>query len=201
MKNARAAALSAALAVALLAAWPGPSTGAEKPPLRGVFADNFTLLEEPAPAPQAELTGPDGAPLTLAAFEGRVVVLNFWATWCAPCIREMPSLDRLQTQLSAEGLSVVAVSEDRGGAKVVEPFLEKLGLANLEMYLDPKGEFAREFAVRGLPTTMLVDRRGRLIGGLEGPAEWDEEDAVALVRFYLDQDAPAEGEELLKTGG
>ena len=187
-KNTLAAVLATALAASGLAGWPGASYGSERPPLAGVFADNFTLLEEPVPAPQAPLGTGSGETVTLEAFEGQVVLLNFWATWCAPCVREMPSLDRLQAALGPEGLAVVAVSEDRAGLKAVEPFFMETGLEHLEIYLDPKGKFWREFGVRGLPTTYLIDRQGRLIGAMEGPAEWDEEDAVALIRFYLEQE-------------
>ena len=110
------------------------------------------------------MTDGDGKPVTLQDFAGQVVLLNFWATWCAPCVREMPSLDRLQAKLGGEGLAVVTVSRDRGGANVVMPFYERLELTNLGVYLDPKGAFSRAFKVRGLPTTILIDREGRVVG-------------------------------------
>ena len=206
-KNTLATVLLAGLAAASgLTGWLSSPESSERPPLAGVFADNFTLLDEPVPAPQAELLDEAGERLTLAEFEGEVVLLNFWATWCAPCVREMPSLDRLQAALGAAGLAVVAVSEDRGGLNVVAPFFAERGLENLAIYLDPKGKFMREFAVRGLPTTMLIDRSGRLIGALEGPAEWDGPDAQALIRFYLKQPPPgsepeAEPEGPVQTSG
>ncbi len=196
-KNALAAA--AAFALAVLVGMPARAPAGAEPPLRGVFKDNFTLLEPPVPAPQASFSDAAGRELTLADFKGRVVLLNFWATWCAPCVREMPTLDRVQGKLSGQGLSVVAVSEDRGGLEAVGPFLKQLGLRHLEIYLDPRGTLAREFGLAGLPTTLLIDAEGRLVGGLEGPAEWDSDDALALIRYYLDQ---AEGEERpVKTGG
>jgi thiol-disulfide isomerase/thioredoxin len=154
-------------------------------PLRGVFADNFIVLEALAPAPKTELRTLAGEPTTLETYQGRVVLLNFWATWCAPCIREMPSLDRLQAALGPEGLQVVAVSVDRGGADIVEPFLRELGIARLEILLDQKFKSARAFAFSGLPTTYVIDVEGRLIGGLEGPAEWDGPEALELLRYYL----------------
>jgi thiol-disulfide isomerase/thioredoxin len=123
---------------------------------------------------------------SLRAFRGRLVLLNFWATWCAPCIREMPSLDRLQAKLGGEGLAVVAVSEDFKGREVVVPFFERLGLEALDTYLDPDGTLAAAVGVAGLPTTLLIDREGRVIGGLEGPAEWDSDEAIRFIRHYLD---------------
>ncbi len=163
----------------------GAAPALAEPPLRGVFADNFIVLEALAPAPKTELRTLAGEPTTLETYQGLVVLLNFWATWCAPCIREMPSLDRLQAALGPEGLQVVAVSVDRGGADIVEPFLRELGIARLEILLDQKFKSARAFAFSGLPTTYVIDVEGRLIGGLEGPAEWDGPEALELLRYYL----------------
>ncbi|MDJ0946091.1 MAG: TlpA disulfide reductase family protein [Kiloniellales bacterium] len=158
----------------------------ETPPLEGLLADNFILLEQPAPAPQdAVVTDAFGGEVGLADFRGRVVLVNFWATWCAPCVREMPSLDRLQAKLGPEGLLVMAVSQDRKGLAAAEPFYRERGLDNLEIFLDPKGDFARAMGVGGLPTSMLIDDRGRVLGGIEGPLEWDGPEAVELIRFYL----------------
>ena len=156
-----------------------------EPPLQGIFADNFILLDQPTPAPSIPFWGLDGGETGLAAFTGDLVLLNCWATWCAPCIREMPSLDRLQSELAADGLRVVAVSVDRGGQAVIDPFLSELGLRNLTVLMDPKFEGARAFVVRGLPATFLIDRQGRIVGGLEGPAEWDSPEAMELMRYYL----------------
>ena len=182
-KKALAAALAAGFALAVLLGTPARTHAGGQPPLLGVFKDNFTLLDPPVPAPQNGFTNADGQEITLAAFEGQVVLLNFWATWCAPCVREMPTLDRL----GPEGLAVIAVSQDRGGLAVVAPFVEQLGLKHLKIYLDPRGALSRAFGLGGLPTTLLIDAEGRLVGGLEGPAEWDSEEALALIRFYLDQ--------------
>ena len=197
-KNTLSAARAVTLALTMFFMVPG-AEGGEQPPLEGMFKDNFTLLESPVPAPQTGFFDRSGALVTLAAFRGRVVLLNFWATWCAPCIREMPALDRLQADLGDRGLAVLAVSQDRGGAKVVRPFLEKLELDNLEIYLDPDGELGRDTGLRGLPTTLLIDRRGWLVGGLLGPAEWDSPEAALLIRYYLKQ--PAKSGELTETAG
>jgi thiol-disulfide isomerase/thioredoxin len=120
-----------------------------------------------------------------------VVLLNFWATWCAPCIREMPALDRVQARFEEAGLTVVAVSEDFAGLPVVRPFFERLKLEHLQVYLDVDFALLKALGVQGLPTTLLIDRQGRLVGGLEGPAEWDEDDAAALIRYYLSEPPPA----------
>jgi len=184
-KKALTAVCAGLLAGLLLAAAPGPVPGAEAPPLAGEFADNFTLLNPPVPAPPDVFQDLSGGRVRLADFAGQVVVLNFWATWCAPCVREMPSLDRMQATLRGEGLSVVAVSVDRGGAATVEPFLKRLGLTEMGIYLDPKSALAKAFGITGLPTTFVIDAEGRIVGALQGAAEWDSPEALALLRYYL----------------
>lgn len=163
----------------------------------GPFAQDFSRLTPPVPAPLEVFRDLDGGRVRLADFEGGVVLVNFWATWCAPCIKEMPALDRLQALLRPEGLTVIAVSIDRGGKEVVEPFARKLGLENLALYLDPKSALARAFGIAGLPTTFLVDAESRVVRGLAGAAEWDSDEAVGLIRHYLKSDGEGEESDLL----
>jgi len=179
--------LLAIAAAAVLAARvrPGGPALADQSAAGGALGENFTWLDQPRPAPLTAFTQGDGREITLAAFQGRVVLLNFWATWCAPCVREMPSLDRLQAALRDEGLAVVAVSQDFAGEDMVAPFFRRQNLEHLAIYLDGDGALAKAFGINGLPTTLLIDREGRVVGGLEGPAEWDSGEAVALVRQYL----------------
>ncbi len=147
----------------LLVANTGPAPAEEAPPLEGEFADNFTLLDPPVPAPLEVFQDLTGGRVRLADFKGQVVVLNFWATWCPPCVREMPSLDRLQAALREEGLAVVAVSIDRGGADVINPFAASLNLEEMGIYWDAKSNLAKAFGVIGLPTTFIIDRQSRII--------------------------------------
>jgi len=146
---------------------------------------NFSFAPQPEPAPAIALVGPDGEPLTLADFQGRIVLMNFWATWCAPCIHEMPSLDRLQAELGDPGFTVLAVSVDRGGLDVAAPFLAELGIKHLETYVDPGMEGFRSLGGKVMPTTLLLDAEGRELGRLEGPAEWDAPEALALIRAAI----------------
>ena len=166
----------------------------ERPVLLGAFKNDFTILEEPFPAPREGWEDGQGNRLTLADYRGRVVLLNFWATWCAPCVHEMPALDSLQAALGDAGLTVLTVSAERGGAKAVAPFLAENGLDNLGVHLDPRGKFALSFGVRGLPTTWLIDREGLTVGLLEGSAEWDSQEARVLIEHYLERDAAPAGE-------
>jgi len=197
-RNALTAALFALILAAVQVGAQTPAAAGQAPPLLGAFADNFTLLDPPVPAPLETFAALDGARVRLADFKGRVVVLNFWATWCAPCIREMPSLDRLQAALEDRGLAVLAVSIDRGGAKVIRPFAKRLGLEHLGLYHDDMGALFRAFGVTGLPTTFLIDPRGQIVGAYPGPAEWDGPEARALIEYYLDRPA---GAATVKTGG
>jgi len=151
--------------------------GAAAPP-------GFAFATPPQAVPDESFQSADGE-TSLAAFRGKVVVLNFWATWCAPCVREMPSLDRLQAMLGGGDFAVVALSEDRGGMSLVVRFYEKYGLENLARYLDPLGRVAAALGVVGMPTTVVIDTEGREIGRIVGAAEWDSPAALALIRSLL----------------
>lgn len=122
---------------------------------------------------------------TIADYHGKVVVLNFWAMWCAPCIREMPHLDRLRALLEPEGGEVIALSMDRGGVKTVKGLYETKEIKNLEIVIDKGRKLSREVVISGLPTTIIYDKNGYEVGRLKGPAQWDSADAVALIRTYL----------------
>ena len=156
------------------------------PPIRGDI-QHFRLAGNPRPVADTALIGADGKAHNLHGFRGKVVLLNFWATWCYPCRREMPALDRLQKTLGGADFEVVALSVDRDGAKAVRPFYEKMGLRNLKIYLDPKWRSQRAFAITRFPTTVLIDKAGREVGRLEGPAEWMSRDARALIRYFIDK--------------
>jgi thiol-disulfide isomerase/thioredoxin len=145
----------------------------------------FIPADPPRPAPDVSFTAESGGNVSFADFHGRLVLLNLWATWCIPCIREMPALDRLQEKLGGTDFAVVLVSEDRGGAKIVDPFFAKLGLANLKTYLDPKSNVGHGFGVAGLPTSILIGRDGTILGSVQGAASWDGAAFEALIRSYL----------------
>jgi thiol-disulfide isomerase/thioredoxin len=181
-----AAGIAAAAAVVLVTIALTPAKPPNGPPRTGWMA-NFTPSEVPAPAPETPFTDVEGRRRTLADFRGKVVLVNFWATWCGPCVREMPSLQRLAAQFAGDTFAVLALSQDRRGWEVMTPFLARLGLEGLPVFHDEKGSAAGALKVQGLPTTVLFDRSGRELGRLVGPAEWDAPEAVALVRHYLDR--------------
>ena len=157
-------------------------------------AFNF-VPTEPKPAPELTFFDADGDEVGLADFEGEVVVLNLWATWCAPCRREMPSLDRLQARYGGDGLEVVALSLDRGDVAKVRDFYDELGISSLAIYHDPQARAGRELGAPGLPTTILIDRSGKEVGRLLGPAEWDSDEAITVIKALMgqgDTNAPEE---------
>jgi len=161
-----------------------PRAGSRAGPGSGL---RFVPLDRPRPVPQLQFTDEAGRALSLADFRGKVILLNVWATWCPPCRKEMPSLDRLHARLGGPDFEVVAVSIDQGGDAlfIVQEFFLEIGVKNLRIFLDQTGGAARTVGALGLPVTLLVDRRGMEVGRLVGPAEWDSPEAVALVQKYL----------------
>jgi len=177
------------LLVALLLALPGPGATAQADADAAGQAPfgEFLPASRPWPAPPAVFTDADGKTLSLRDFAGKLVLVNLWATWCAPCRREMPSLERLQTRLG-DKITILAISEDRGGSKAVAPFIAKLGLKVVKTYLDPESAVGRAFKVDGLPTSFLIDRQGRVLGRVEGEAEWDSPKMLAIIDPLLSED-------------
>ncbi|MEO1249005.1 MAG: TlpA disulfide reductase family protein [Pseudomonadota bacterium] len=174
----------AGLVFASLTAWSALANA--EPPLDGDM-EGWLLDAAPSPTPDYVIQAADGASIGPDELAGNYILMNFWATWCAPCVEEMPSLDRLQAAYQDQPLKVVAVSIDRGGLRAVEPFFDRVGIENLEVYLDPMAHTMVAFKTRGVPTTLLISPDGKLLGRFEGEAEWDGPAAKALVDYYLGQ--------------
>lgn len=136
----------------------------------------------PKPLPEFGFTDAEGKPFTMEAFAGRAVLINLWATWCPPCVAEMPALDRAQVALEPSGVVILALSSDRGGRAMVEPFYQRVGVKALGLWLDPRGAAQRALGARGLPTSILVDRSGQERARLEGAAEWDAPAMLERIR-------------------
>jgi thiol-disulfide isomerase/thioredoxin len=147
----------------------------------------FVPSSQPFTAPAISLADTNGHSVELSELRGKLVLVNLWATWCEPCLREMPSLERLQSRLG-ERIAVLAVSEDRGGNKTVEPFIAKLGLKSVKVYIDPKSEVGHAFGAHGLPTSFLIDREGKVLGRVEGAAEWDSPKILGVLEPLLSGD-------------
>ncbi len=141
----------------------------------------FVYKKTPEPLADVNFVDGTGAPKTLKDFRGKTILLNLWATWCAPCREEMPSLDRLQQQMGSETFEVVALAVDRTGLEAARKFLDGINVKSLKLYADPTTRSGSALKAVGMPTTILIDAEGREIGRLPGPAEWDSEDAKRLI--------------------
>ncbi|WP_318245970.1 TlpA disulfide reductase family protein [Sphingomonas sp. R647] len=130
-------------------------------------------------APDYGFLDPTGKPVTLAAFRGKPLLVNLWATWCAPCVREMPTLDRLAVR-EKDKLQVLVISQDLDGAAKVTPFFEKAKFTALQPYLDPDVKFSTGYGVN-LPTTILYDAQGKEVWRVSGDMDWDGETAAAWI--------------------
>jgi thiol-disulfide isomerase/thioredoxin len=201
MSGARSGFLRMVAAVALML----PTIAISAPSVEAQAPAGFAVHESPRPLPEIRFENSRGEAMSLADFRGKVVLLNIWATWCAPCRREMPTLERLQAELGGPDFEVVALSIDRNGPPVVKKFYEELGLRELGMYIDSSGKAPRELNALGVPTTLLIDREGKEVGRLLGPAEWDSPEMVAFIRGQIQRPSgaslrPASDEPLPATG-
>lgn len=161
-------------------------SGTEGRPLnRGAMTTFVFKKQAREVAKPPTFNGPDGKPMVLADLKGKVILLNLWATWCAPCRKEMPHLDQLQRELGSDQFEVVALSVDRGSPDKAKKFLTDLGLKSLKFYHDPTAQAGFSFMAIGMPTTLLFDRAGREIGRLVGPAEWHSQDAKNLINAAI----------------
>ena len=179
-----AAALAGFVAPLIVAVWLVQSTLQSAGEHLATAPDSlpFTFHDPALPLPDLGFSDSEGRAVTLADFGGRVVLFNLWATWCGPCLHELPSLDRLQAVLGGTGFTVVALSQDRAGLAEVGPYWERAGLDHLTVYVDDGMAAGRAIGALGLPTTLLIGRDGRELGRLEGPAEWDSPAALNYFR-------------------
>jgi len=152
--------------------------------LTGTLA-RFTLAKEPKPMPDLAFTDANDKPAKLADYKGKTVLLNFWATWCAPCVKEMPSLDKLQAEMGKDKFVVLPLSLDGPSKPKVAPFYADRKLANLGIYFDKGKKALGALDISVLPTSVLVDPEGREIGRMEGDADWDKPEALALMKAAI----------------
>lgn len=152
---------------------------------------NFVPRPVPAAIPEVNFRDRDGRETSLADFRGKLVLLNLWATWCAPCREEMPELDQLQARLGGDAFEVLALSVDSSGPEAPSAFLEDVGTEHLALYHDPSARANFTLGAFGLPTTILISPEGLEIGRMAGPANWASEDGVGLVEEALRLYAPS----------
>ena len=147
----------------------------------------LTIHSAPKPAAQADFVTVEGGSGNLANYRGKVVLLNFWATWCAPCRKEMPMLADLQTQLGGDDFAVITLATGRNSVTGIAKFMDEIGAANLPQHRDPKSAIARQMGVLGLPTTVILNRDGQEIARLLGEADWSTPSAKAILQAVIAQ--------------
>lgn len=139
----------------------------------------------PEPAPAFAFTGPDGKPLTLADFKGRTILVNLWATWCAPCLKEMPALDRLEKEMGGPDFAVVSINIDTRNLDKPKAWLAENKVTTLPFYGDPQAAtfqaLRKAHKVEGMPVSIIVDKAGCELGIIQGPADWASADSKALM--------------------
>jgi thiol-disulfide isomerase/thioredoxin len=185
-------ALSIVFCIVLILAISGPHSTLEAQNSLSVpkVLQRYQATNPPKSVPAVNFIEGKALKRTLADYRGRGVILNFWATWCGPCVREMPQLDRLNALIRKDGIDVLTVSEDRNGIALIEKFYQINGLKHLPLLRDAQsnnsqGKLMSRLAVRGLPTTILINAQGQEVGRVVGPAEWDKPDAVKFLRGLL----------------
>lgn len=147
---------------------------------------SFRWLDTPPPVSTVEIQQYEGQRISLAHFKGKVVLLNLWASWCPPCVRELPALDRLQQRFVAEGLEVVAVSIDSDPSLARQMFNERLTLEHLTLYTEPADSLGRYFPVDVLPSSFIINRDGQAMSVLRSYVDWDAPSADQLIQRVLD---------------
>ena len=187
-------ALGAILGLSAFVLTPGDS--ATPPPVASVdtaaaqdlrAGDMKKLIFHPAPkpVPATGFTTFDDAPLSLADWRGKWVLVNFWATWCAPCRKEMPMLAELQTELGGDAFEVVTIATGRNPPPAMEAFFQEISVTNLPLHRDPQQALARDLGILGLPITLILDPAGQEVARLQGDADWASDSAKAVLRALI----------------
>lgn len=157
---------------------PIKSHAANLPPV----TDGLQPVLPPAPPPDMPFQARDGSSHRLSEFKGKGMVVNLWATWCAPCVAEMPSLQALSKALAPHDIAVLPLSSDRGGGDAVAAWYGEHGINSLPVLLDPQGAIAQAVKARGIPTTLIVNTANLIVARLEGGADWGSPDVETLIR-------------------
>lgn len=144
--------------------------------------NSFRWLKSPLTLNDVPIHSDEGKQVTLSEFKGRIILLNLWASWCSPCVRELPALDRLQQRHGGEDFVVVAVSLDSDPDLARKMFIDRLAIENLKLYIEPAEQISRFFPVNVLPASFIIDRKGQAIGLLRGYVDWDDPQADTLIK-------------------
>lgn len=147
----------------------------------------LAIHEEARPLPEIMVLDGEGTEVSLASHQGKTLLVNFWATWCAPCRKEMPELNALQKDLGGDDFEVVLIAVGLNPDPAIRKFFDEAGIDALETLRDPKQDLARQMGVFGLPVTVLINAHGMEVARLQGDADWHSEPAVDFLRLYLNR--------------
>ncbi len=178
MRKLLSAVLYTALAFGANAAFAG---NAELEALREGTMKKLVFSSEPKDVSQVVFHDPDGGEHTLADWQGKHIMVNFWATWCAPCRKEMPALDALQAEFGGDTFEVVTIAAGRNAIPAIDRFFDEVNVTNLPILLDPKNKLSSQMAVFGMPTTMILNPEGKEIARMRGDADWYSNSARAII--------------------
>jgi thiol-disulfide isomerase/thioredoxin len=153
----------------------------------------FLLSPATQARPEVVWTDQSGAAMDLSNFAGKVVLVNFWASWCDTCETELPTIAKLKSLLGTQDFAVVGINTDQAGGPVARRAFRKLGIGNLDIYLDRSNRASRSFGVTTIPTSIIFDREGREVGKIEQATDWSSDEAVELIRFFIDNPGYAAG--------
>lgn len=187
----------AVIAVGVIYALKGPSANPEATsaiekalvePLREGSMKKLVFSDTPKPVAAVVFTDPEGGEHRLSDWQGKYALVNFWATWCAPCRKEMPALDALQSEFGGDQFEVVTIATGRNPLPAITRFFDEIGVTTLPVLLDPNQKLAREMAVLGLPVTVLLNPDGFEIARLRGDADWHSDSARAIIAALIQPD-------------
>lgn len=184
--NLRIVLVYTALLLGANAAFAGPDIAAVSA-LREGTMKKLVFHAEPRAAGKAEFFDAEGGAHGFDEYRGQWVLVNFWATWCPPCRKEMPALDALQTELGGEAFQVVTIATGRNKLPSIRRFFDEAGVEALPILLDPKSALGREMSVLGLPTTVILNPDGEEIARMQGDAHWDSDSAKAIIAALIDE--------------
>lgn len=147
----------------------------------------FQRILNTPPVPETKFLDAENKAITLKSFAGKALLVNFWATWCTPCVREMPDLNTLAGEFGGENFEVVAIASGQQVGKNPDVFLKEKGLDALDLYQDPHASLMSLFDTQTLPTTLIVDKQGRIRGGVMGAIDWNSEPARAAIVYLMEK--------------
>jgi thiol-disulfide isomerase/thioredoxin len=149
--------------------------------------DLINVLPKTFPIEPVAFNDVDGKAIDFSQFKGKIIMVNMWATWCPPCVRELPAIERLATKFKAEDFVLLPISIDAEGKQQVQPFLNSLGMPNFNSYYDQSQSLGDVFPLDTIPATFILDQQGQLIAFVRSYVDWDDAKAVTLIQGFIDK--------------